>query len=120
MINKSSRRATSIVGVVVMARRLVAFYLFLLLRVFVVGAVPSTFDGPFTPRTVAFDASLRRGSADLLPTDPRVVKTVVGDAPEQLALALSTPDALWVSWITGTLKSLFLLHILGFEAFRHA
>lgn len=63
--------------------------------------IPSTLDGPFPPRTVAFDSALRRGSSDLLPTDPRVVKTVVGDAPEQVALALSTPDAMWVSWITG-------------------
>lgn len=63
--------------------------------------IPSTLDGPFAPRTVAFDSSLRRGSSDLLPTDPRVAKTVVGDAPEQIALALSTPDALWVTWITG-------------------
>lgn len=63
--------------------------------------IPTTLDGPFTPRTVEFDSSLRRGSVDLLPTDPRVAKTVVGDAPEQIALALSTPDAMWVSWVTG-------------------
>jgi hypothetical protein len=67
--------------------------------------IPSTLDGPFAPRTVAFDSSLRRGSSDLLPTDPRVAKTVVGDAPEQIALALSTPDAMWVTWITGNPSS---------------
>lgn len=66
-----------------------------------VQSIPTTLDGPFTPRTVAFDPSLRRGSADLLPTDPRVVKTVVGNGPEQIKLALSSPGALWISWITG-------------------
>lgn len=63
--------------------------------------VPTTLDGPFPPRTVAFDPSLRRGSSDLEPTDPRVAKTVVGNEPEQIALALSTPGAMWITWITG-------------------
>jgi len=76
--------------------------------------IPTTLDGPFVPRTVAFDPSLRRGSSDLLPTDPRVVKTVVGNAPEQIALALSTPDAMWVTWITGNCFSTFI--IVGAEA----
>ncbi|CAM6115969.1 unnamed protein product [Calypogeia fissa] len=65
------------------------------------GQIPSTLDGPFTPVTVAFDPSLRQGSDDLPVTDPRVVKKVLGIYPEQISLALSTPDALWISWITG-------------------
>lgn len=63
--------------------------------------IPTTLQGPFTPRTVTFDPSLRQGSPDLLPTDPRVVKNVTGNYPEQISLALSTPDAMWITWITG-------------------
>jgi hypothetical protein len=65
------------------------------------GQIPTTLEGPFTPVTVAFDTSLRQGSNDLPVADPRVVKNVSGIYPEQISLALSTPDALWISWITG-------------------
>ena len=64
-------------------------------------SVPSTLDGPFAPRTMKFDASLRTGSQDMDPTNPRVAKAVKGNEPDQIALALSTPDAMWVTWTTG-------------------
>jgi hypothetical protein len=48
-----------------------------------------------------FDASLRTGSQDMDPTNPRVAKAVKGNEPDQIALALSTPDAMWVTWTTG-------------------
>lgn len=64
-------------------------------------AIPTTLEGPFVPRTVGFDDSLRRGSEDLPHSDPRLVKRVPSIFPEQIALALSTPDSMWVSWITG-------------------
>ncbi|KAH7280095.1 hypothetical protein KP509_37G052100 [Ceratopteris richardii] len=64
-------------------------------------SIPSTSDGPFLPRTVLFDPTLQPGSDDLPHSDPRLVKRVPLIYPEQIALALSTPDAMWVSWITG-------------------
>lgn len=68
----------------------------------VAAATPTTLQGPFPPRTVQFDVSLRKGSQDLEPKHPRVVRTVKGNEPEQISLALSTPDAMWVTWTTGT------------------
>eukprot|EP00249_Psilotum_nudum_P022572 c28570_g1_i1 orf=365-2203(-) len=64
-------------------------------------SIPSTLEGPFTPVTVPFDTALRKGSDDLPVYDPRIVKRVPSIAPEQIALALSSPDAMWVSWVTG-------------------
>jgi hypothetical protein len=66
--------------------------------------IPTTLDGPFKPYTKAFDASLRTGSDDLPLYDPRVVKRVPAIFPEQISLALSTPDAMWVSWVSGKPK----------------
>lgn len=63
--------------------------------------IPSTLDGPFTPVTVSLDPNLRLGSDDLPPYHPRLVKRVPSVFPEQIKLALSTHDAMWVSWITG-------------------
>jgi hypothetical protein len=65
-------------------------------------SIPTTLDGPFRPFTRKFDASLRSGSDDLPMFDPRVVKRVPAIFPEQITLVLSTPGALWVSWISGT------------------
>lgn len=64
-------------------------------------AIPTTLEGPFVPRTVVFDESLRRGSEDLPHSHPRLIKRVPSIFPDQIALALSTPDSMWVSWITG-------------------
>jgi hypothetical protein len=64
-------------------------------------SIPTTLEGPFQPVTVKFDPSLRQGSSDLSPDDPRIVKQVSGNFPEQISLALSTPDAMWITWITG-------------------
>eukprot|EP00250_Pteridium_aquilinum_P009915 c19024_g1_i1 orf=45-1793(+) len=64
-------------------------------------AIPSTLEGPFVPKTVVFNMSLPRGSEDLPHSDPRLVKRVPSIFPEQISLALSTPDSMWVSWVTG-------------------
>lgn len=65
-------------------------------------SIPTTLDGPFKPLTRRFDPSLRRGSADLPIDHPRLRKrNVSSDLPEQIALALSTPSSIWVSWVTG-------------------
>ncbi|CAK9227760.1 unnamed protein product [Sphagnum troendelagicum] len=64
-------------------------------------SIPTTLEGPFQPVTVKFDPSLRQGSSDLSQDDPRIVKQVSGNFPEQISLALSTPDAMWITWITG-------------------
>jgi len=63
--------------------------------------IPTTLDGPFKPFTKEFDVNLRTGSEDLPLYDPRVVKRVPAIYPEQIAIALSTPDAMWVSWVSG-------------------
>jgi hypothetical protein len=67
-------------------------------------SIPTTLEGPFQPVTVKFDPSLRQGSSDLSPDDPRIVKQVSGNFPEQISLALSTPDAMWITWITGMFR----------------
>ncbi|KAL0854020.1 hypothetical protein Bca101_059172 [Brassica carinata] len=65
-------------------------------------SIPTTLDGPFKPLTRRFDPSLRRGSDDLPIDHPRLRKrNVSSDLPEQIALALSTPSSIWVSWVTG-------------------
>jgi hypothetical protein len=66
-----------------------------------VASIPTTLEGPFQPVTVQFDPSLRQGSSDLPQNDSRIAKQVTGNYPEQIALALSTPDAMWITWITG-------------------
>ncbi|XP_010440539.1 PREDICTED: purple acid phosphatase 23-like isoform X1 [Camelina sativa] len=64
--------------------------------------IATTLDGPFKPLTRRFDPSLRRGSDDLPMDHPRLRKrNVSSDFPEQIALALSTPTSMWVSWVTG-------------------
>ena len=65
--------------------------------------IPTTLDGPFDPVTRRFDPSLRRGSDDLPMTHPRLRKNVTSNFPEQIALAISSPTSMWVSWVTGTL-----------------
>lgn len=68
--------------------------------------IPTTLDGPFEPVTRRFDPSFRRGSDDLPMTHPRLKKNVTGNFPEQIALAISSPTAMWVSWVTGNYLSL--------------
>lgn len=53
------------------------------------------------PVTVPLDSNLRLGSDDLPHYHPRLVKRVPSIFPEQIMLALSTPDAIWISWLTG-------------------
>jgi len=64
-------------------------------------SIPTTLEGPFKPFTREMDPKLRLGSEDLPQYDPRVVKRAAAIFPEQISLALSTPDAMWVSWVTG-------------------
>ncbi|KMZ69120.1 Purple acid phosphatase [Zostera marina] len=63
--------------------------------------IPTTLEGPFAPSTIKFDPSLRRGSEDLPMDHPRLVKIVPSMFPEQIALAVSSPTSMWVSWVTG-------------------
>ncbi|KAM1985056.1 hypothetical protein ACFX16_013257 [Malus domestica] len=63
--------------------------------------IPTTLEGPFVPATRRFDPSLRRGSDDLPMDHPRLKKNVTSNFPEQIALAISSPTAMWVSWVTG-------------------
>ncbi|CAA3021923.1 purple acid phosphatase 23 [Olea europaea subsp. europaea] len=63
--------------------------------------IPTTLEGPFKPTTRSFDPSLRRGSDDLPMNHPRLRKNVTSNFPEQIALALSTPTSMWISWVTG-------------------
>ncbi|KAH6834598.1 purple acid phosphatase 23 [Perilla frutescens var. hirtella] len=63
--------------------------------------IPTTLEGPFEPVTRRFDPSLRRGSDDLPMDHPRLRKNVTSNFPEQIALALSTPASMWISWVTG-------------------
>ncbi|KNA18249.1 hypothetical protein SOVF_072100 [Spinacia oleracea] len=65
------------------------------------GAIPTTLEGPFEPKTRRFDPSMRRGSIDLPMHDPRVRRNVTGNFPEQISLALSSHTSMWVSWVTG-------------------
>ncbi|XVF38069.1 hypothetical protein REPUB_Repub20aG0066000 [Reevesia pubescens] len=63
--------------------------------------IPTTLEGPFDPVTIRFDPSLRQGSDDIPMDDPRLKKNVTSMFPEQIALAVSTPTSMWVSWVTG-------------------
>ncbi|XP_065862881.1 purple acid phosphatase 23 isoform X3 [Euphorbia lathyris] len=63
--------------------------------------IPTTLEGPFKPTTRRFDSSLRRGSDDLPMDHPRLKKNVTGNFPQQIALAISSPTSMWVSWVTG-------------------
>ncbi|TXG72516.1 hypothetical protein EZV62_001095 [Acer yangbiense] len=66
--------------------------------------IPTTVEGPFEPVTRRFDPSLRRGSNDLPIDHPRLKKNVTSIFPEQIALAISSPTSMWVSWVTGDAK----------------
>lgn len=63
--------------------------------------IPTTLEGPFEPVTRRFHPSLRRGSDDLPMNHSRLTKKVTSIFPEQIALALSTPTSIWISWVTG-------------------
>lgn len=84
------------------------------LMAFVVSAdhIPTTLEGPFQPKTRRFDPSLRRGSDDLPLTHPRLRKKVTSNFPEQIAIALSSPSSIWVSWVTG---NSFLCHSVSVQ-----
>lgn len=69
--------------------------------------IPTTLDGPSKPVTQRLDPSLRRGSDDLPMDHPRLKRNVTGIFPEQISLALSTPNSMWVSWITGKIFRMF-------------
>ncbi|KAL4190621.1 hypothetical protein AMTRI_Chr07g76620 [Amborella trichopoda] len=77
------------------------FSLFLVLAMANCKRIPTTLEGPFSPVTRQFDPSLRRGSEDLPINHPRLTKKVPSIFPEQIALAISSPNSMWVSWITG-------------------
>ncbi|KAK2643886.1 hypothetical protein Ddye_019081 [Dipteronia dyeriana] len=66
--------------------------------------IPTTVEGLFEPVTRRFDPSLRRGSDDLPMDHPRLKKNVTSIFPEQIALAISSPTSMWVSWVTGDAK----------------
>ncbi|KAH9650205.1 Purple acid phosphatase [Citrus sinensis] len=63
--------------------------------------IPTTLQGPFEPVTRRFDPSLRRGSDDLPMNHTRLKKNVTSNFPEQIALAISSPTSMWVSWVSG-------------------
>ncbi|KAL3684894.1 hypothetical protein R1sor_002916 [Riccia sorocarpa] len=63
--------------------------------------IPSTTQGPFPPTTVSFDESLTFASEDLNASNPRVQRKASEMEPEQIFIALSGDDAMWVSWVTG-------------------
>lgn len=75
----------------------------LFLSVLQLGAsgIPTTLDGPFTPVTVPLDDKIRGQASDLPADDPRLQRPVTEISPEQISVSLSTPDSIWVSWITG-------------------
>ena len=77
--------------------------LFLLIHFQTVTAkhIPTTLEGPFPPVTHSFDQSLRQGSDDLPMNHPRLAKKAPSIFPEQIALAISSPTSMWVSWVTG-------------------
>ena len=68
--------------------------------------IPTTLDDPFDPVTHRFDPSLRQDSEDLPVTHPRLRKNVTSNFAEQIALAISSPTSMWVSWVTGALSTL--------------
>ncbi|KAG8372773.1 hypothetical protein BUALT_Bualt12G0101700 [Buddleja alternifolia] len=72
--------------------------------------IPTTLEGPFEPKTRSFDPSLRRGSDDLPMDHPRLTKNVTSNFPEQIALALSTPTSIWISWLTGNIYIYIYTH----------
>ncbi|KAK1261252.1 Purple acid phosphatase 23 [Acorus gramineus] len=75
--------------------------LFFFLEMAMAKRIPTTLDGPFKPVTRRFDRSLRQGSDDLPMDHPRLTKRVPTNFPEQIALAISSPSSMWVSWVTG-------------------
>ncbi|KAK6122883.1 hypothetical protein DH2020_043409 [Rehmannia glutinosa] len=65
---------------------------------------------PFNPVTIPLDKSFRGHAIDLPDNDPRVQRNVTGFEPEQISVSLSsTYDSVWISWITGTLKRIFVI-----------
>lgn len=81
---------------------LIIFLVQILLTVSVASAsIPTTLEGPSQPYTRTFDPRLRSGSEDLPMYDFQMVKKVSALYPEQITLALSTADAMWVSWVSG-------------------
>lgn len=74
--------------------------------------IPTTLEGPFKPYTKKFDKHLPKGSDDLPLYDPRVVKRVAAIFPEQIVVSLSTPDAMWISWVSGKLQQAHHHHSL--------
>lgn len=83
--------------------KILAVFLMIIYKVVAASSqhIPTTLEGPFEPVTSRFDPSLRRGSDDLPMDHPRLTKNVTSNFPEQIALALSTPASMWVSWVTG-------------------
>ncbi|XWS09100.1 hypothetical protein CRYUN_Cryun40dG0057200 [Craigia yunnanensis] len=79
----------------------VTFFLIITKHVVSGKHIPTTLEGPFDSVTIRFDPSLRQGSDDLPMDDPRLKKNVTSMFPEQIALAVSTPTSMWVSWVTG-------------------
>ncbi|XP_058182164.1 purple acid phosphatase 23 isoform X2 [Rhododendron vialii] len=83
-------------------RMAIAIILQIILHVGVISqSIPTTLEGPFKPVTRSFDPSLRRGSDDIPMDDPRLKRNVTSMFPEQIALAISSPTSMWVSWVTG-------------------
>lgn len=76
--------------------------------------IPTTLQGPFEPVTRRFDPSLRTGSDDLPMDHPRLKKNVTSIFPEQIALAISSPTSMWVSWVTGTCFLTFMLWVFSY------
>lgn len=76
--------------------------------------IPTTLEGPFEPVTRRFDPSLRRGSDDLPMNHPRLKRNVTGNFPEQIAVAISSPTSMWVSWVTGIVYLYILFRFSSF------
>lgn len=94
-------------------RMAIAIILQIILHVGVISqSIPTTLEGPFKPVTRSFDPSLRRGSDDIPMDDPRLKRNVTSMFPEQIALAISSPTSMWVSWVTGTTVLLVLFSFL--------
>ncbi|KAE8690195.1 Purple acid phosphatase 15 [Hibiscus syriacus] len=84
------------------AQPMLVTFIFIITKLVVSGKhIPTTLEGPFDPITIRFDPSLRRGSEDIPMDDPRLKKNVTSMFPEQIALALSTPSSMRISWVTG-------------------
>lgn len=76
--------------------------------------IPTTLAGPFNPVTRKFDPSLRMGSDDFPMDHPRLKKNVTSNFPEQIALALSSTNSMWVSWVTGKTSQISIIFMWSF------